>query len=151
MTRRRQRIWFLVGGLSVLGIVTALVLSALGDKLVYFYSPTELTEKTIPDGQSVRVGGLVEQSSVTGTNGSDMTFTITDTNESVTIRYSGLLPDLFREGQGVVVEGLLAKDGAIAADRVLAKHDENYMPKEVADALKAQGVWKPDDTLVHEE
>jgi len=151
MTRRRQRIWFLDGGLSVLGIVTALVLSALGDKLVYFYSPTELTEKTIPDGQSVRVGGLVEQSSVTGTNGSDMTFTITDTNESVTIRYSGLLPDLFREGQGVVVEGLLAKDGAIAADRVLAKHDENYMPKEVADALKAQGVWKPDDTLVHEE
>ncbi len=151
MTRRKQRIWFLIGGLSVLGIVTALILSALSDKLVYFYSPTELTEKTIPQGQSVRVGGLVEESSLQGTNGSDLTFVITDMNETVRVAYSGLLPDLFREGQGVVVEGVLSSEGTLMAERVLAKHDENYMPKEVADALKEQGVWKPDDTLVHEE
>lgn len=151
MTRRKQRIWFLVGGLSVLGLVTALILSALSDKLVYFYSPTELAEKAIPPGQSVRVGGLVEKGSLQGTNGADLVFTITDLNSEVSVAYSGLLPDLFREGQGVVVEGALTPAGQLQATRVLAKHDENYMPKEVADALKEQGEWKPDDTLVYDE
>ncbi|MEN8722525.1 MAG: cytochrome c maturation protein CcmE [Alphaproteobacteria bacterium] len=148
MTRKQQRTWFLVGGVGVLALATVLILSALGDSLVYFYSPTELTEKAIDPGAQIRVGGLVEEGSVEKGEGLDVSFVVTDLNESVTVNYNGLLPDLFREGQGVVAEGSFLTDGQFHATKVLAKHDEKYMPKEVADALKEQGKWKADETLI---
>lgn len=150
MTRKQQRTWFLVGGIGVLALATVLILSALGDSLVYFYSPTELKEKAIAPGAQIRVGGLVEEGSVIKGDGLDVSFTVTDLNESVTVTYNGLLPDLFREGQGVIAEGSFMSDGEFHASKVLAKHDEKYMPKEVADALKAQGEWRPDETLIDE-
>ncbi len=148
MTRKQQRTWFLVGGISVLALAAILILSALGDSLVYFYSPTELKEKALAPGTQIRVGGLVEEDSVDKRDGLDVTFVVTDLNESVVVNYNGLLPDLFREGQGVVAEGSFMTDGQFYATKVLAKHDEKYMPKEVADALKEQGKWKPDETLI---
>ncbi len=148
MTRKQQRTWFLVGGVGVLALATVLILGALGDSLVYFYSPTELTEKAIDPGAQIRVGGLVEEGSVEKGEGLDVSFVVTDLNESVTVNYNGLLPDLFREGQGVVAEGSFLTDGQFHATKVLAKHDEKYMPKEVADALKEQGKWKADETLI---
>ncbi len=148
MTRKQQRTWFLVGGIGVLALATILILSALGDSLVYFYSPTELKEKAINPGAQIRVGGLVEEGSVDKGEGLDVSFIVTDLNESVTVHYNGLLPDLFREGQGVVAEGSFLSDGQFHATKVLAKHDEKYMPKEVADALKEQGKWKADETLI---
>lgn len=150
MTRKQQRTWFLVGGVGVLALATVLILSALGDSLVYFYSPTELTEKAIDPGAQIRVGGLVEEGSVEKGEGLDVSFVVTDLNESVTVNYNGLLPDLFREGQGVVAEGSFLTDGQFHATKVLAKHDEKYMPKEVADALKEQGKWKADETLIND-
>lgn len=148
MTRKQQRTWFLVGGLGVLALAATLILSALSDSLVYFYSPTELKEKALAPGTQIRVGGLVEEGSVDKRDGLDISFTVTDMNESVIVHYNGLLPDLFREGQGVVAEGTFMSDGQFYASKVLAKHDEKYMPKEVADALKEQGKWKPDETLI---
>lgn len=141
MTPKRRRLWLLIGSLSVLGVAAALVLTALNDNLVFFYSPTQLAEKTIAPDRRFRLGGLVEQGSVKK-EGQTVRFTVTDTNKTVKVVYSGILPDLFREGQGVIAEGSLGADGVFAAREILAKHDENYMPPEVAKALKESGQWK---------
>ncbi|MSO71286.1 MAG: cytochrome c maturation protein CcmE [Alphaproteobacteria bacterium] len=141
MKPKRRRLYLLLAGLGGLGVATALVLKAFNDNLVFFYSPTDLKTKTIPPERRMRLGGLVETGSVTR-EGATIRFRITDGANAVPVVYTGILPDLFREGQGVVTEGALATDGAFRAASVLAKHDENYMPREVADALKAAGQWK---------
>lgn len=141
MTRKQRRLSFLIVGLAVLGCATALTLNALEDTLVFFYSPTELQAKNVPKGRPVRIGGLVEQGSVSRAAG-DTRFRVTDTAKSIDVVYRGHLPDLFREGQGVVCEGMLSDDGVFRASEVLAKHDENYMPREVVDALKKSGRWQ---------
>jgi cytochrome c-type biogenesis protein CcmE len=141
MTPKRRRLWMLVGSLSVLGVAAALVLASLSDNLVFFYSPTQLAEKKLPADRRFRLGGLVEQGSVVK-QGQDIRFRVTDMNKTVDVAYRGLLPDLFREGQGVIAEGALNDKGVFLAREVLAKHDENYMPPEVAKALKEAGRWK---------
>jgi len=143
MTRKRRRLLVVIGGLAMLGIATGLVLTAFNDNLVFFYSPSDLKAKPAPEGRRLRVGGLVEAGSVSkSADGRTVRFRITDGNNAVAVAYTGVLPDLFREGQGVVVEGALGRDGVVAADTVLAKHDERYMPPEVADALKKSGHWQ---------
>ncbi|HEU0069751.1 MAG TPA: cytochrome c maturation protein CcmE [Alphaproteobacteria bacterium] len=139
--RRRKRLVIALGALLALGGATALVLTAFQDSLVFFYSPSELAAKPPPEGRRVRVGGLVEDGSVQK-SGLDVRFRITDTARSIAVNYRGQLPDLFREGQGVVAQGTLASDGSFTANEVLAKHDETYMPPEVAKALKDSGRWK---------
>ena len=139
MTRKQRRISLLVGAAAVLGIAAALVLTALEDSIVFFHSPTDLIEKKIASGTRIRIGGLVEEDSIVRGDGLKVTFKVTDLAESVLVTYSGILPDLFREGQGVVTEGELDGSGTFVADTVLAKHDENYMPPEVADALEKSG------------
>jgi cytochrome c-type biogenesis protein CcmE len=142
MTRKQRRSVFIGGGLAVLGLAAFLVLSALSDSIVFFYSPTDVAAKSIAPDQRFRLGGLVPQGSFKRISGTEVQFAIGDGNKTIDVRYSGLLPDLFREGQGVVAEGKLDPAGHFVADTVLAKHDENYMPREVADALKQQGVWQ---------
>ncbi|MDF1792559.1 MAG: cytochrome c maturation protein CcmE [Thalassobaculaceae bacterium] len=142
MTRKNQRIAMIVGGLAFLGVAAGLVLTAFEDSVVFFFSPTDLQAKPVDPERRIRVGGLVETGSVErGPADAEIRFKVTDGNTSVTIRYVGILPDLFREGQGIVAQGRL-QDAMFQADEVLAKHDETYMPKEVADALKKQGHWK---------
>jgi cytochrome c-type biogenesis protein CcmE len=144
MTRKQRRLALLGVGLGVLGLAAALVLSALKDSIVFFNSPSDVAEKHIAPGTRMRLGGLVAPGSLE--RGADMAvrFQVTDGNSAIAVAYQGILPDLFREGQGVVAEGALDPAGVFKADNVLAKHDENYMPKEVADALKKQGHWKDD-------
>lgn len=143
MTPKRKRLWLVVGSLAVLGFAATLVLTALNDNIVFFYSPTQIAEKQIPPERRFRMGGLVEAGSVTKSADGQVTrFRVTDTNKTVDVVYRGLLPDLFREGQGVVAEGSLGSDGVFVAREVLAKHDENYMPPEVAKAIKDAGQWK---------
>ena len=145
MTRKRRRLLAVLAGLVSLGVATALVLSAFRDNLVFFYGPSELHAKHVPEGRRLRIGGLVEAGSVErGDQGRMLTFRVTDGRSDVRVTYDGVVPDLFREGQGVVAEGSLDNTGVFRADTVLAKHDETYMPKEVADALKKQGHWKDD-------
>ena len=142
-TRKKKRLYAVLAGLTLLGVAAALVLTAFEDNIVFFYSPTDITQKDLRPGQTVRLGGLVEADSVKkADDGVTTEFVITDTNKTISVRYAGLLPDLFREGQGVVTQGTLGSDGIFVASEVLAKHDENYMPKEVADALKKSGNWK---------
>jgi len=141
MTAKRKRLYLLLGSLGVLGIAAALVLSALNDNLVFFYSPSQVAEKQLAPERRFRLGGLVEAGSVKKA-GQEVRFTVTDTHKSVQVVYRGLLPDLFREGQGVVAEGALGADGVFVAREVLAKHDENYMPPEVAKAIKEAGQWR---------
>ena len=143
MTPKRKRLWLVLGSVAVLGCAATLVLTALSDNIVFFYSPTQMVEKQIPPERRFRMGGLVEAGSVTKSPDGQVTrFRVTDTNKTVDVVYRGLLPDLFREGQGVVAEGSLGSDGVFAAREILAKHDENYMPPEVAKALKESGQWK---------
>jgi len=143
MTARRKRLWLLLGSLSLLGGAAGLVLASLSDNIVFFYSPSQLAEKTIPPERRFRLGGLVEAGSVRKSlDGQEFRFRVTDTSRSLDVVYRGLLPDLFREGQGVIAEGALDGSGAFVAREVLAKHDENYMPPEVAKALKDAGQWK---------
>jgi cytochrome c-type biogenesis protein CcmE len=145
MKRKHKRLVLFAGALVVLGAAAALILSAIGDSLVFFYSPTELQTKVLPAGQLVRIGGLVEAGSVKHSDdGGSVSFRVTDLKQAVAVSYTGLLPDLFREGQGVVVQGKLGPDGVFQAREVLAKHDEKYMPREVADALKKSGEWRPE-------
>ncbi len=141
MKPKRKRLWLLVGSLSVLGVAVALVLSALSDNLVFFYSPTQMAEKHPGPERRLRIGGLVEEGSVKK-DGQEVRFVVTDLKKTVPVVYRGLLPDLFREGQGVIAEGTLGADGVFTAREVLAKHDEKYMPPEVARALKESGRWK---------
>jgi len=143
MTPKRKRLWLVLSSVAVLGCAATLVLTALSDNIVFFYSPTQIVEKQIPPERRFRMGGLVEAGSVKkSTDGQVTRFRVTDTNKTVDVVYRGLLPDLFREGQGVVAEGSLGADGVFAAREVLAKHDENYMPPEVAKAIKDAGQWK---------
>jgi cytochrome c-type biogenesis protein CcmE len=141
VTRKQRRLSFLIVGLAVLSVAVALTLSALQDTVTFFYSPTELETKHVPEGRNVRVGGLVEQGSVSRAAG-EVKFRVTDTAKTVDVVYRGQLPDLFREGQGVVCEGMIGSDGVFRASEVLAKHDETYMPREVVDALKKSGRWQ---------
>jgi len=141
MTRKRRRLYFVMLGLLGLGAGTALVLTAFQDNIVFFRSPTEIAAGKVQPAQRVRIGGLVEKDSVVK-DGENVTFAVTDMAATLKVRYTGLLPDLFREGQGIVAEGALGTDGVFVASEVLAKHDENYMPREVADALKKSGHWQ---------
>jgi len=142
MTRKQKRLTMILSGLAVLGIAAGLVLYALSDTIVFFYTPSEIAEKGVQPGQRLRLGGLVEKGSWKKGEGTLNAFVITDTIKSVPVTYNGQLPDLFREEQGVVAEGVLDAGGTFAADTVLAKHDENYMPKDLADKLKEKGVWQ---------
>ena len=143
MTRKQQRLGLLALGMAALGGATALVLVAFSDNLVFFYSPSELKAKAVMPDRRVRIGGLVEKESLKhGVDGRRVSFRVTDGATDLGVVYDGLLPDLFREGQGVVVEGKLRADGVFAAATVLAKHDENYMPREVVEALKKSGHWQ---------
>src|SRR5437764_14993116 len=142
MTRKRRRLVLIGSALGVLAVAVALVLSALKDSIVFFNSPTDVVEKHVAPGSRIRLGGLVQPGSLVRGDNLSVRFEVTDGNKSVPVSYTGILPDLFREGQGVVTEGALDTAGTFRADSVLAKHDETYMPKEVADALKKQGHWK---------
>ncbi len=144
MTRKRRRLYFVLLGLLGLGGGTALVLTAFQDNIVFFFTPTDLASKPVCE-QRCRIGGVVASGSVVK-DGQRVSFDVTDTAETVSVKYVGILPDLFREGQGVVAEGRMS-DGVFQAATVLAKHDENYMPPEVADALKRSGQWKEGDPL----
>jgi cytochrome c-type biogenesis protein CcmE len=144
MTRRLRRITLIAVSLGVLALAVGLVLSALKDSIVFFNSPTDVMQKQVAAGTRIRLGGLVSPGSVVRSDNMKVQFQLTDGSHAVTVAYQGLLPDLFREGQGVVTEGALDNAGVFRADTVLAKHDENYMPKEVADSLKKQGHWKDD-------
>lgn len=144
MTRKQKRLSVIAGALAFLGAATGLTFYALGQKTSYFYMPGDLAEVRLAPGERIRLGGLVEKGSILRGEGLDVSFAVTDTQETVNVRYSGILPDLFREEQGVVTEGSFGPDGIFVADSVLAKHDETYMPKEVADSLKEKGVWQED-------
>jgi cytochrome c-type biogenesis protein CcmE len=142
MTRKQRRFAMIAGGVGVLAIAILLVLFAMKDAIVFFNSPTDVVEKHIAPGTRIRLGGLVVQGSLSRGEALAVRFEVTDGNRAIPVTYQGVLPDLFREGQGVVAEGTLDGSGVFKADNVLAKHDETYMPKEVADALKKQGHWK---------
>ena len=143
MTRKQRRLGVVVLGLAMLGVAAALVLTALEDSIVFFYSPTDLVTREVPQDRRLRIGGLVETGSVRrDADGVTVTFSVTDTANAVPVSYRGVLPDLFREGQGIVAEGRFEPGGPFRADEVLAKHDETYMPPEVADALRKAGMWK---------
>src|SRR5437764_7424242 len=142
MTRKQRRLTLIGTGLGVLGLAAGLVLYALNDAIVFFNSPTDVLEKHVAPGARIRLGGLVKPGTLTRGDNLAVRFEVTDGNKSVPVTYVGILPDLFREGQGVVTEGAMDPGGSFKADNVLAKHDETYMPKEVADALKKQGHWK---------
>ena len=142
MTRKQRRLALIGTGLSVLGLAAGLVLFALKDSIVFFNSPTDVVEKHVAPGSRIRLGGLVKPGTLVHGDNLLVKFEVTDGNTSVPVSYTGILPDLFREGQGVVTEGALDGAGGFKADNVLAKHDETYMPKDVADALKKQGHWK---------
>ena len=142
MTRKQRRLTLIGSAGAVLALALGLILFALNDQIVFFQSPSDIASQQIPDGQRIRLGGLVEDGSVERSDDAHVKFRVTDIAHSVAVTYQGILPDLFREGQGVVTEGVLTPDGIFVADSVLAKHDENYMPKEVAEALKGQGHWQ---------
>lgn len=142
MKRKHKRLTFVVVAMALVGLATGLVLFALGDGVSVFKGPTDLVESPPGPDQRLRLGGLVEEGSVERAEGSSLVeFRVTDTQNAVPVRYDGLLPDLFREGQGIVAEGRM-QDGVFVASEVLAKHDENYMPPEVAEALKKSGQWQ---------
>ena len=144
MKTRLKRIALIVGGLAVLGLVVALVLNAFQSNLVFFFSPTQVAAGEAPKGKAFRVGGLVGEKSIRReADGVTINFVITDTEKEVLVRYKGILPDLFREGQGIVALGKLNAQGVVVADEVLAKHDEKYMPPEVTKALNESGQSAP--------
>ena len=145
MTPKNARAAMIFAGLGFLALAATLALTALEDNIVFFRAPSELAEKPMAAGVALRVGGLVSEGSVQR-DGLNVRFQITDLAHQVDVRFTGMLPDLFREGQGVVAEGRFNASGIFMADTVLAKHDETYMPPEVADALKASGRWQADAT-----
>jgi cytochrome c-type biogenesis protein CcmE len=135
MKPRQKRIAIIVGIVAAVGVATALVLNAFNSNLVFFYSPSQVASKEAPTGRTFRLGGLVKNGSLQR-DGLMVNFLVTDTVQTIPVRYQGILPDLFKEGKGVVAQGQLGGDGIFVAREVLAKHDENYMPPEAADALK---------------
>ena len=144
MTRKQRRLVLIGSGIGVLALAAGLVLSALKDSIVFFNSPTDVIEKRIEAGTRIRLGGLVKPGTLARGEALTIRFELTDGKSAIPVAYQGILPDLFREGQGVIAEGALDGAGLFKAQTVLAKHDETYMPKEVADALKKQGHWKDD-------
>ena len=143
MTRKRRRLFFVLSGLLALGVAATLILSTLEENLVFFHSPTDLQTNPVSPQERIRIGGLVEKDSIArGTDKLEITFRVTDLRNSIPVHYHGLLPDLFREGQGIVAEGHFQENGVFEASEILAKHDENYMPPAVTDALKKSGHWK---------
>jgi cytochrome c-type biogenesis protein CcmE len=142
MTRKQRRLVLISSGLATIGLAVGLIIFAMRDNIVFFYGPSELAHKTPSGDARLRLGGLVKDGSLQREGGQTVRFFVTDLKQDVEVTYTGLLPDLFREGQGVVAEGKLGSDHVFRADSVLAKHDERYMPREVADALKKQGVWQ---------
>jgi cytochrome c-type biogenesis protein CcmE len=144
MTRKQRRMTIIGGSLAVLALAAALVLNGLRDSIVFFSTPSMAAEQHIVPGKRFRLGGLVQPGSLKCGVAGAVTFDVADGSTKMPVAYKGLLPDLFREGQGVVAEGALDANGVFKADTVLAKHDETYMPKDVADALKKQGHWKDD-------
>lgn len=142
MTPRQKRMMFVALLVAGVGVAITLALKAFNENLLYFFSPTQVLAGEAPDDHSFRVGGLVVEGSVVRDPDSlKIKFDLTDTAKNITVEYEGILPDLFREGQGIVATGKL-NNGVFIADQVLAKHDENYMPPEVADSLKKAGVWQ---------
>ena len=140
-TRKTRRLYMVLTGMTMLGVAAGLTLFAVRDSLVFFYTPSEIAERDVKAGQRIRLGGLVAEGSVEK-DGATVRFLVTDLDAELAVTFTGILPDLFREGQGVVAEGNLLADGSLEATSVLAKHDENYMPKEVADKLKESGRWQ---------
>ena len=147
MTRKQKRLAVIGAGMGFIAIAAMLVLYAFGQSIAYFYMPADLAAKPVAAETRIRLGGLVGEGSIVRGEGSTVRFDVTDGEGTVKVTYTGLLPDLFREGQGVVTEGKFeAGSDVFHADSVLAKHDENYMPKEVADRLKDQGLWQQEKT-----
>ncbi len=144
MTRKQRRLVLISGGMCVLAVAVALMLNAFRGSIVFFNSPSDVAEKHIAVGTRIRLGGLVKTGSLTRSDNLKVRFEVTDGSHDIAVAYQGVLPDLFREGQGVVAEGTLDGSGMFNADTILAKHDETYMPKEVAEALKKSGHWKDD-------
>ena len=142
MTRKGRRIAIISAAGFTLAIAVGLILFALRDSIVFFYGPTEMAEKAPPRGTRLRIGGRVKRGSLTYGGSSTVVFAVTDLKYDIQVSYTGLLPDLFREGQGVVAEGTVEGPGVFHADTVFAKHDERYMPKDVADKLKQSGIWR---------
>lgn len=146
MKPKHRRLVFLLASLAVMGLGLTAILSAFSDNLVFFYTPSQLAEKQKAPGfdaaRSMRIGGLVKAGSVKNLPGGGIRFAITDMTADTAVTYQGLVPSLFREGQGVVAQGTLASDGSLKAETILAKHDEKYMPREVVEALKASGRWQ---------
>ena len=142
MTRKQRRLSLIGVALAVVALAVALVLNALKDSIVFFNSPTDVAEKRVVPGIRLRIGGLVKPGSVQRGDNLLVRFSVTDGKTDIPVHYQGIVPDLFREGQGVVAEGKLEPGGMLAADTVLAKHDERYMPREVVDALKKSGRWQ---------
>ena len=142
MTRKQRRLVLIGGSIGVLALAIGLVLNALNGSIVFFNSPTDIKEKHVAAGTRVRIGGLVKDGSVQRGDNMRIRFEVTDGKSDVPVTFQGIVPDLFREGQGVVAEGKIEPGGMLDADTVLAKHDERYMPKEVVDALKKSGRWK---------
>ena len=144
MTKRQKRMAAVAALVIGVGLAAALGFTAFRKNMMYFYTPSDLLTGQLAPGAALQLGGLVERGSLKRGEGLKIEFTMSDCNNAVPVRYEGVLPDLFREGQGVVAEGALDSSGVFRADTVLAKHDETYMPREVADALKKQGHWKAD-------
>ncbi len=141
MTRKQRRLTLIGGALAVLAIAVALVLNAMRDSIVFFSTPSSIAEKHISPGQRFRLGGLVREGSLVRSDQLHVKFDVTDGSATLPVTFQGILPDLFREGQGIISEGAIGPDGVFKADTVLAKHDETYMPKAVADELKKKGLW----------
>jgi len=141
VTRKQKRLATIAGLGTVLAVAVGLILFALSSQISFFYSPSQAKEAAVAPGTAFRLGGMVKEGTWTKT-GETSDFVVTDGETEMPVRFVGLLPDLFREGQGVVADGALGADGTFAASRVLAKHDENYMPKELVEELKARGEWQ---------
>jgi cytochrome c-type biogenesis protein CcmE len=144
MTRKQRRLTVIGGSLAILAVAAVLVLNAMRDSIVFFLTPSMVAEKHLAAGRRFRLGGLVQPGSLVHGDNLAVTFEVADGSAALPVSYKGILPDLFREGQGVVAEGALDPSGVFKADTVLAKHDERYMPREVSDALKKQGHWETD-------
>ena len=142
MTRKQRRLTLIGAAGCVLAVALGLVLYAMNDTIVFFNSPADIQAKNVRPGTRFRLGGLVKEGTVRRNSDQQVTFVVMDAEGSIEVSYRGLLPDLFREGQGIVAEGVLESPSLFRADTVLAKHDENYMPREVADTLKRQGHWQ---------
>jgi len=146
LNRRKRRLTLIASALAVIAGASGVALYALKDSIVFFYSPTEVVEKPAPVGARLRVGGLVKPGTVVKSTDERVSFVVTDGSHDLSVVYRGLLPDLFREGQGVVAEGILDAPGKLRAETILAKHDERYMPREVVETLKRQGRWQEGNT-----